>query len=370
MAFSHAPSNLPHVSSCRKRHQHQNRYERFRTCLKSKLQSSNGRGDAQDLMVVAKTTMEMLSSSRRSFNRTWARMSPLMDLVVSASMQGGEHVLKDETNIQSTARLRSIADIGCDHGLLSLSLASMAWSASQSLDVGTCSEFLSRVTGSDISSNALSSAILSLDKVNESLSRSAISDTSNKEDIDELGSIKLPIDFRVGNGLITLEPGEADGVILAGMGVHTMIEILMGSNALDVLGTNYLFLQPTNSRPRHLLLLYDALQNDGHQWELRDENIVFLGGRWYINSYFKRRQACKTATTHYLGDFLSKDDIISRAAYESYVTHHINWLRQDYSSKAQLEIDDERWLNHVCKCNANAGWRDDCEWIRSNKIYK
>lgn len=149
-----------------------------------------------------------------------------------------------------------------------------------------------------------------------------------------------------------------------------MIEILTGKNALDSLGTNYLFLQPTNSRPRHLLLLYDALQNNGHHWELRDEKIVFLGGRWYINSFFQRQQAYETATTHYPGDLLSNDDIISRAVFESYVTHHINWLRQDHKNKAQLEIDDERWLNHICKGDANADWNDACEWYRSNAMYE
>jgi tRNA A22 N-methylase len=254
-------------------------------------------------------------------------------------MQDDERVVNSKTNAHPKA-MRSIADIGCDHGLLTLSLASIAWSASQSFDASTDRECLSRVTGSDISSNALSNAILSLDKANESLSRRA-----------------------------TMRPGEADGVILSGMGVHTMIEILR-NNELDSLGTNYLFLQPTNSRPRHLLMLYDALQNNGHHWRLRDEKIVFLGGRWYINSFFQRGQAYETATTHFPGDLLSKNDIKPRAAYDSYVTHHINWLRQDYKNKAQLEKDDERWLNHICKDNENADWNDACEWYRSNAIYE
>jgi tRNA A22 N-methylase len=369
-AFSHLPSNQPptrrKISTTSVGHRHQNRYERFRTCLKAKLKPSNSQHGFQDLMAVAKTTMEMLSSSRRSFNRTWARMSPLIELVVLASMQDDERVVNSKTNAHPKA-MRSIADIGCDHGLLTLSLASIAWSASQSFDASTDRECLSRVTGSDISSNALSNAILSLDKANESLSRRATSDGSDK--IDALGSIKLPIDFRVGNGLSTMRPGEADGVILSGMGVHTMIEILR-NNELDSLGTNYLFLQPTNSRPRHLLMLYDALQNNGHHWRLRDEKIVFLGGRWYINSFFQRGQAYETATTHFPGDFLSNDDIMSRTTCESYVTHHINWLRQDYKNKAQLEKDDERWLNHICKGNVNADRNDACEWYRSNAIYE
>ena len=356
------------IASSSMRHQHLNRFERFRTCIKAKLESSSCQdNNAQDLMSVAKTTMEMLSSSRRSFNRTWTRMSPLMELVLSASMQDCEE-LNSDNKMLSRTKLRSIADIGCDHGLLSLSLASMAWSTSQSLkDKENTIRCLSKVTGSDISSSALSGALFSLNKINESLSRKPIVDGKLTEE-ESLESVKLPVDFRVGNGLSTLQTGEADGVILAGMGVHTMIEILTGCNDLDRLDTNYLFLQPTNSRPRHLLMLYAALQEDTGPWELRDENVVYLGGRWYINAHFKRRHPNSMTTFLFPGHFLKTKDDETAAIYESYVMHHINWLKQNYNSKGSLEVDDCRWLQHLSSNQDNREWKDALEWYRPNKM--
>jgi tRNA A22 N-methylase len=335
------------ISSSAICNQHLNRYDRFRVSLKSKLQP-NVEDRAQDLMAVAKTTMEMLSSNRRAFNRTWARMCPLIELIVAAS--------RDCNSVNDdTTKLKSIADVGCDHGLLSLSLASMAaWSSSQS---NTNTGFLTKVTGSDLSSNALrSGALLSLEKINDSISRMPKADDEGGINNLQNSTIKLPIDFRLGSGLSTLQPGDACGVILAGMGVHTMIEILTGSNDLTMLDTNHLFLQPTNSRPRHLLMLYDALRD---KWRLMDENIVYLGGRWYINSYFKRSVESERS---FPGHFLMNNEGSSsmKATYESYVRHHIQWLKKDHEKRGTIEVDDRKWLQYICNNGAN----DDtvCDW--------
>ena len=354
------------ISSSFISHQRLNRYERFRVCISSKQNGDINKISSHDLINVAKTTMEMLSSNRRSFNRTWARMSPLLELIVSASLQNCDHKTIEHS---TTQQLRSIADVGCDHGLLSLSLASMAWSVSQSLsdDTGisnSSTEFLSKVIGSDLSSSALNAGgIQSLNKINASLLRKSKNDNVKVESQD--APIKIPVEFRVGSGLSTLQHGEADGIILAGMGVNTMLEILLEDNDLDRLGTNFLFLQPTNSRPRNLIMLYDALQIGRQRWELLDEHIVFLGGRWYINSYFKRQQnnLSETIPTKFPGHLLkNKNDKGLNATYKSYTKHHIQWLQRDYGIKTRLDTNDKRWLQHICDDESYNYLADTCKW--------
>jgi tRNA A22 N-methylase len=294
-------------------------------------------------------------------------MSPLLELVVLAYCQDCSYNDRVRDN-----KLTSIADVGCDHGILSLSLASMAFVSSQSTKGGkenniVGGSFISRVTGTDISHKALNGALMSWDKINESLSRKSKEDGDDNLSVESMHhSIALPIDFRVGAGLSPLQTGEADAIILAGMGVHTMIEILTGKNHLEKLETNYLFLQPTNSRPRHLLMLYDVLQNDGHRWVLMDESIVFVAGRWYVSSYFKRGHSDALQSTQfcYPGHFLKKKACVhSRSTYVSYVNHHINWLKRDYRSRREkLEREDERWIQYLCREEDGAYWRDAFEW--------
>ena len=337
-----------------------NKFERFRICLESQLPSpsTDAEDGDHDLMTIAKSTMEMLSSNRRSFHRTWARMSPLIELILSASIQDCAGKSDNSMSENSTTTFRSIADVGCDHGLLSLSLACMAWSASQCYEEdkenhnANTLPFLSKgVIGSDVSANALNSgALMSLTKMNEALSRK--SDTV----------INLPVDFRVGNGLSVFHSGETDGVILAGMGVNTMHEILTSSD-LDKLDINYLFLQPTNSRPRNLLLLYDALQKDGNSWDLMDESITFLGGRWYINSYFKRSLSINSI--RFPGHCLRNKDSCE-ATYESFVDHHIQWLQNDYTKKGKLEVNDQRWINHLFSDERYCKWTNACRRLEPN----
>ncbi|KAL7489227.1 hypothetical protein ACHAW6_014791 [Cyclotella cf. meneghiniana] len=345
----------------------QNRYDRFRTCLTSKPQTNDAKEITPNLMSVAKNTMEVLSSNRRSFQRTWARMSPLLDLVMLAYFQDCSSNDRVKAN-----KLTSIADVGCDHGILSISLATMALFSSQLTKGGKESNFvdasfLSKVTGTDISLKALKGALVSWDKINKSLSHKSERDGHDNLSVESIQhSTALPIDFRVGAGLSPLQTGEADAIILAGMGVHTMIEILTAKNYLEKLETNYLFLQPTNSRPRHLLLLYDVLQNGGHRWVLMNESIVFVAGRWYISSFFKRGQsdALELEQFCYPGHFLRKKTCVdSRSAYDAYVDHHVNWLKRDHRLRREkLEHDDERWIQYLSRGEDGAFWKDAVEW--------
>lgn len=255
-----------------------NRYDRFRDCVRLAA-TNNNHGDvslnspriatntcdvfrskeSDNMMAVAKCTMEMLSSNRRSFNRTWERFKPLIQLILHSC--------------KSNKGIKSIADVGCDHGMLTMSLACIAWvnqfgvnDKENQQHLGSDEFLFSNVFGTDVSSQALKNGgIASLKRVNEALSKI--------ESLNNNSSIDLPINFRIGDGLDALRVDEADAVVIAGMGVHTMIDIMYGKAEtsttilppIDRVQTNYLFLQPTNSRPEHLIILYDCLQKKGFE---------------------------------------------------------------------------------------------------------
>ena len=340
-----------------------NRYERFRTKLLEELgtqpsptvtdipryiqdQSIN----ETNLIDVGKRVMEVLSSNRRSFNRTWKRISPLMELIVHTSINKEDNVdARDEKRLQYTEGISStVADIGCDHGILSLSLACISWVVMQrrtedkvNLCDGRSFNFSTQVIGSDESSQALQNGgLVSLQKM-----------------MDAMKPIKcdseLPIEFRLGSGLDCLKPGEADAVVLAGMGVHSILDILYGKDGsitapVDRVKTQTLFLQPTNSRPQHMIILYDQLQKDD-RWVLRDERIAFVGGRWYISAFFERGRNDNIRlesenSYHFPGQYL----LHSGDAYDAYVHHHLKWLKDDYDRpKGDLEGEDKRWIEYI-----------------------
>jgi len=368
-----------------------------------------------ELMNVAKCSMEILSSNRRSFNRTWKRMSPLVEFVIDVCSNSGEEVVVSKKGV-------SIADIGCDHGMLSLSIACMAGVVAQGN-----SSFVSKVVGADLSLQALENgALANFRRVNDVISRknsvyklneilqhnNASSFESMTENLasenEETRLIALnntlPIEFRIGDGLGSLRIGEADGVILAGMGVHTMVDILLGlahgysasaeqkislgvdetlrseyycgNLPLDRLRTNYLFLQPTNSRPRHLLLLYDRLHKNG-SWVLKDEKIVFVGGRWYISSLLERQHRSKVdrisglmsepnsseSSFRFPGYFLNDQ---CDGVYKSYVLHHLNWLKRDFERRdGLLEDDDQRWIQYLLSGENKETWKSAASWFLS-----
>ena len=331
-----------------------NRYDRFRACLRVAVSDNNFEAtqrihntqvfskDAADPLDVAKSTMEIMSSNRRSFNRTWERMNPLIQLILLPSKS-------------SSNRMKSVADVGCDHGMLALSLACIAW-VNQSRD--DSNEFLfSKVFGTDLSSQALENGgIASFQRVNDALSKIG---TAN----DNKSLLELPIQFRIGDGLSALQPGEANAIVIAGMGVHTMLDILVGKSEatttpIESLQSEYIFLQPTNSRPQHLIILYDGLQKD-LGWELCDEKVAFVGGRWYISSYFRRNDDYNRDSIglyRFPGHYLLDNEI-----FDNYVRHHLEWLKQ-VVEKGPLAEEDTRWVNHILSLKDKNEWKMLAAW--------
>jgi len=282
-------------------------------------------------------------------NKTWKRLAPIIEL--ASTSDGGDNTTTKTRNDRST-----IADIGCDHGLLSIALAA--------------SGRYKGVVGVDVSSRALEDgALLFLRKIKVILDgdkyRYYSLDSLNREDV--LDSI-LPVQFRVGDGLTPLFPGEADSICIAGVGVHTILSILMSRGdaahddddddddvsqgkhdkieAYDIDRTkcNRLLLQPTNSRPRHLIKLYRELEGFG--FAIVDERVVYLGSRWYITCAFER----VTDSANDMTELQFPGTILSARGDEEfyrYVKHHSDWLEGDVRRNASLDQDDVQWLEHI-----------------------
>lgn len=251
-------------------------------------------------------------------NRTWLRLKDIVELCSKTS-------LKDQ---------KTVADVGCDHGLLSIALAS--------------SGYYENVIGVDVSHRALEGGALKFHKkVKDIIDRTA-EDSSGIEG-DRLSGPLLPLQFREGDGLLPLKPGEADAVCIAGMGVETMISILNSrvpnsyphQKCIDYIKCNSLYLQPQKSRPRYLVKLYRNLQNEG--WTLSDERISYLKSRWYLTSAFKRDDTKAERCNLLPGSFLLKNKSSAvMEEYDHYVNHHLKWLEDDLM-KGSLSEDDKLW---------------------------
>lgn len=240
--------------------------------------------------------------------RSWRRLRHLVDLAC----------LCDE------AKVRSIADVGCDHGLLSIGLA--------------VSGRFERVVGVDVSEQALNDGAITL-------LRDLKSDEAwirfSPQQLDGI----FPVEFVAGNGLKVLQLGQADALCIAGMGVNSMMRIL-DSNELKRVGCQFLVLQPTNSRPRNLVKLYDFLADSG--WRAKHERMENRSSRWYISTLFAKEGSSESASgtdneTIIPGQLLTLSD----DAYESYVEHHRQWIERDIQNGSHLYNGDRRWLESV-----------------------
>jgi tRNA A22 N-methylase len=225
-----------------------------------------------------------------------------------------------------------IADIGCDHGLLSLGLA-----ASGRFD---------RVVGVDISEQALTDGgIAILNRMMTDIKMDKEWKHLSSEDVGKL----FPVDFCIGDGLRVLEPAQAYAVCVAGMGVDTMIRIL-NPIEVDRVGCEYLILQPTNTRPRNLIRLYDFLADTG--WTVEAERIEYLSSRWYISFLFTRLFKPSSPVDNdkeksIPGQLLStSEEESTRTAYNDWVQHHRRWIVQDsVNTVGSMDENDRRWLN-------------------------
>lgn len=88
-------------------------------------------------------------------------------------------------------------------------------------------------------------------------------------------TFKEQIDLRMGDGLKPLKPGEADVVVLAGMGGNT-IRVILAESPEKLVGIKRLVLQPMTDAGD----LRSWLASNG--WKIADEELVEDDGRLYV----------------------------------------------------------------------------------------
>ena len=132
----------------------------------------------------------------------------------------------------------TLADIGADHAYLAATLVmkGIAWRA---------------VVG-DLSAGACAAA-----------RRTALTQRLTRE-----------IDVRQGDGLSVLTPGEAESIVIAGMGGALIAEILSGASAV-LTSVQTLVLQPMNGAAKLRRWLYT------NGWDIVDETLARAGGHLY-----------------------------------------------------------------------------------------
>ena len=264
-------------------------------------------------MVLAEQAFAVLARKSKS----WRRLRHLVDLAVSSN-----------TSDDDSQAIRSVIDVGTDHGLLAVGLA-----------VSGCFD---RVLGIDVSERALQNGALRL--------KDQIQHYRSNNDM----TCQVPVEFRLGDGLRVAHPGEADAVCIAGMGPHSIVKIVSSKVnkdnnqlLLDWLGCQQLIVQPTNSRPGNLILLYDRLHDIG--WQVQDERIEYMSSRWYISTLFERsdRLSSERCLPGQKLVHTTSADPSTWKVFRDYVCHHRLWIRQDKAKGGDLREEDDRWLRSL-----------------------
>jgi tRNA A22 N-methylase len=251
--------------------------------------------------------------------RTWKRLGPVVSLATAASSTR-------TTSAVAPQWQGTVADIGCDHGLLTFGLAA------------TCR--FERVIGVDVSQLALENGGWAL-----------FEEYQIKDNND--GGNYSKIEFVLGNGLQPILDQHVETICIAGMGVGTM-RLISEPSELERVRCQRIVVQPTHSRPRQLMQLYKHfVVNCG--FSVEKEHISFLSNRWYISTLFQRRK--QSAFTLEDGPVMpgcllvQSDDEEQRRIYNHYVEHHIAWVRKDNMSKQDVDEQDQIWLDAVADRN-------------------
>jgi tRNA (adenine22-N1)-methyltransferase len=230
-------------------------------------------------------------------NDVTARMS--VRLLAVADMMG--NVYNEQDGI--ARRFKCVADVGCDHGYVSICLVQKG--------------IAQRAIAMDVRKGPLSMA-------EENISQMELSDR---------------IDVRLSDGLAGLEDGEADGLVIAGMGGRLIMSILEQSD-ISSLGIKTALLQPQSE----LELFRDYLDKKGYR--IIDERIVLDDGKYYFpmlvefdcspDDLRKPEDAVNEVRKLIAGKTVDDEiDMTARRLCNRYGAHNI--LRQDALLKSYLE---------------------------------
>lgn len=268
--------------------------------------------------------------------KTWQRLKHLVDLANTNSNSS-----KNNNNKNSiVSSLPTFVDIGTDHGILPIALAVSGGRRRKAIGV-------------DRSEQALENGAKSLLKQVQDYLMMNVTESTLDESVTS--TTALHVEFRCGNGLSCIKPGEADIITIAGMGVHSIMNILVESSDIDRVGCQQVLIQPTNSKPRNLVKVYDALQSKG--WIVQDERIEYLSSRWYISALFIRSAPSSSttkgpskSTLDLPGTWLHELEATNpmKITFNDYVKHHCTWLEKDEILAGKLDEEEQRWLDKFC----------------------
>jgi hypothetical protein len=296
----------------------------------------------------AERAYRKLASTRKAQTSGWDRFRPLVEMAIARSSP-------------AQASTATLVDVGCDHGLLSACLAATGCFRS--------------VLGIDSSRSALESGSFKLRRRMDAFRAKRISQNRNWAEVPP----PLVLEYRWGDGLRGLRPGQADIVVVAGMGASTMAGILTGPPApkqcrgdeaqspaaaadsstdrrcgmsrLDELGCRTVLVQPTCARPRNLLRLYEALGSAGYS--PTDERIVRANSRWCFSAAFQPSRI----PTDRPKELVLPGSILAEAASAGspddatllldFTTHYCRWLHQDArAGGGSLGEGEDEWLSN------------------------
>ena len=205
--------------------------------------------------------------------------------------------------IELAPKSRCIADIGTDHGYV----------ASELIRSGKAE----RVIATDINPQPLEKAV----------------DTARRYHLED------KIDYRLGAGLKVLEPDEADGIIIAGMGGSQTVEILEDSPRV-VKELKFILLQPAQNPEVVRKYLYDR-----HYRILSEDLVREDDGRFY--EFFKAAyDPSILGFSHNPMDFLLSPVLLKRhhPLIRSYILHAVQEM-EVVRSKLDMNYESSRIKN-------------------------
>jgi len=150
-------------------------------------------------------------------------------------------LISNRLNIVSEicGQCETFADVGCDHGLLSIHMVNNKLAKFAIL--------------SDVNKGPLNAA---------------------KKNINEFADDKSKFDLRLGNGLSVLKNNEADVIAICGMGGLLIAEML--KNAPDIAKNSTLVLEPNTCIPELRKFLYDNGYAIIDEVGISDKNIPYI----------------------------------------------------------------------------------------------
>lgn len=196
-----------------------------------------------------------------------------------------------------------VVDVGCDHALLSLALAT-----------GRRHPNLRSVFGIDKAAEPLQMAKQNL-----------------REHLylrGEAYPLTARLDLRLGDGLQALHPeddGEVDTLCMAGIGSGTIMDVL--TSMKKHMKFEHLVLQPFDSRPQFLKEVRDCVRGQG--FGISEERINFVNGRWFVTMAASAGAMAGENGSPVLGQALrrrAQEDSQTLQIYGDYLAHHCSWF--------------------------------------------